>query len=161
MERNIFILIIFSVFFAFMLTACKPAMIERPDKAFQSANRWLGENSGSITSGLAGQKVDAEQAFRQGYVIIYSEGLPKPDIETAGQRRLTAIRAAEVKAQRDLAVFLSQGSRYQSVRFDNYSSSLQQALRGFQYVSKDYSDELRKAAVLLKYDLRGAKGFIR
>lgn len=145
--------------FIVALSACKPDLITKPEVDFQETNAWLTGNKAVITYGLPGQEPDMEQAFRQGYVLVYAEGLPRQGVEHAGQRRLMAQRAAEVVAQRNLAQVLSRGGRYGSVRFDTYSSAMSPALKGFQVVSREYSSELGKAVVLLKYDLRGAQRF--
>lgn len=144
-----------------LLFACKPELVSRPDQTFKEINGWLDDQKSNITYGLPGQAINTDTAFKQGYLLIYGEGLPKKGAETAGQRRLTAQRAAEVIAQRNLAHVLSQGGAYGSVRFDNYSAQLKTALKGFQFVSKEYNDEVGKAAVLIRYDLKGANRFVR
>lgn len=139
-----------------VLAACKPELVTKPEAVFQATHAWMAENKAAITYGLPGQESDMEQAFRQGYILVYAEGLPKQGVEHTAQKRLMAQRAAEVVAQRNLARLLSRDGRYGSVRFDSYSSALQPALQGFQVVSREYNNELGKAVVLLKYDLRGA-----
>lgn len=141
------------------LVACKPELVSSPEAVFQATHAWLAENRAVITYGLPGQEPDMEQAFRQGYILVYAEGQPKPGGEHAGQKRLMAQRAAEVVAQRNLAYLLSRGGRYGSVRFDTYSSAIKPALQGFRIVNSEYNNELGKAVALLKYDLRGAKRF--
>jgi len=144
-----------------VISACKPDMIPQPDKTFPELTNWLTEQKAQITYGLSGQTPDMPTAFKQGYILIYGEGVPKQGIDHAGQRRLTAQRAAEVVAQRNLAFVLSQGNRYGSVRFDTYSAPIKPLLRDFQIVIKEYNNEAGKAAVLIKYDLRGATRFLR
>lgn len=129
-----------------LISACKPDLVSRPETAFQATHAWLAEHRAIITYGLPGQEVDTEQAFRQGYILVYAEGLPKQGVDHAGQKRLTAQRAAEVKAQQGLAHVLAQGERFASLR-----------LQGFRIVTREYSSELEKAAVLLRHDLQGVK----
>lgn len=107
-----------------LLCACKPELVREPAPEFQGVHAWLLENNAQITYGLPNRDADMEQAFRQGYILIYAEGLPKAGIEAAGQKRLTAQRAAEVVAQRGLGRVLSRAGRYGSVRFDTYSAPL-------------------------------------
>ena len=85
------------------MSACKPELVTQPAIIFQETNAWLTGHQAAITYGLNGQQTDMDQAFRQGYILIYGEGLPKKGIDHVGQRRFTAQRAAEVKAQQALA----------------------------------------------------------
>lgn len=140
--------------------ACKPELVSSPETVFQATRAWLAESRAVITFGLPGQEPDMEQAFRQGYILVYAEGQTKPGGEHAGKKRLMAQRAAEVAAQRSLAHLLSRGGRYGSARFDTYSSAIKPALQGFRIVNSEYNTELGRAVTLLKYDLHGgAKRF--
>ena len=144
-----------------VISACKPDMIQQPDKTFPELTSWLTEQKAQVTYGLPGQTPDMSHAFKQGYILVYGEGLPKQGVDHAGQRRLTAQRAAEVIAQRNLSFVLSQGNMYGSVRFDTYSAPIKPLLRDFKIVSREYNNEAGKAAVLIKYDLRGATRSLR
>ncbi len=144
-----------------MITACKTDNVSKPEQTFSNTNIWLLEKKATINYGLPDQPVSMEEAFKQGFILVYGEGLPIKNSSGPGQRRLTAERAAEVVAQRNLSHALSNGGQYGSIRFDTYSAPLKSRLTGFQIVSREYNDEQGKAVVLIKYDLRGATRFVR
>lgn len=139
------------------VTACKPDLVTVPELPFPATSAWLAERQATISFGLPNQSPALDQAFKQGYLLIYGEGTAKQNSEHAGQRRLTAIRAAEVVAQRNLATLLSDNGRQQTVRFDTFTYTITTPLRGFEVVNREYNESLNKAAVLIKFDLKGAK----
>lgn len=127
---------------------------------FPQLEIWLSENKLEINAGQAGV-VEYDKAFAQGTVLAYGEGYPVAGAEGAGKMRLTALRAAEVTAQRNLAEYFAMQATNDEIRFNTYNTRLEAFLKGAQVVASEYNPDLGKAAVLLKLDLKGAKGFAR
>lgn len=126
--------------------------------AFSALDDWLNRNRLAITAGQDG-RMEYDRAFAQGVVIAYGEGTPSGFAAGPGQKRLTAQRAAEVVAQRNMAEFFASHNRSGEVRFMSYTTRLEGFLKGAVVVAEDYDPAAERAAVLLKLDLRGAKGF--
>jgi hypothetical protein len=126
--------------------------------AFSALDDWLNRNMLAITAGQDG-RMEYDRAFAQGAVIAYGEGTHSGFVTSPGQKRLTAQRAAEVVAQRNLAEFFAGHSRSGEVGFMSYTTRLDAFLKGAVVVAEDYDPATERAAVLLKLDLRGAKGF--
>ena len=105
--------------------------------------------------------MDYDRAFAQGAVIAYGEGLPTGFATNPGQKRITAQRAAEVVAQRNMAEFFARYARNGEISFVSYTTRLDALLKGAVVVAEDYDPVAERASVLLKLDLRGAKGFVR
>ncbi|NCB63928.1 MAG: hypothetical protein EOM52_10040, partial [Clostridia bacterium] len=98
-------------------------------------------------------------------ILVVGEGLPKKGT-TGAQRRLTAIRAAEVAAQRSLAELLKGVSiagettvRDAEVESDLIKSSVSAFIKGFQPVVKDWNQQEETALVILKVGVNGPKSF--
>ena len=127
---------------------------------FPELDIWLAENKLAINAGQTGV-AEYDKAFEQGIVLAYGEGYPVAGAEGAGKKRLTALRAAEVVAQRNLAEYFSPRVTNGEISFSSYSTHLEAFLKGAQVVASEYNNDLGKAAVLLKLDLRGAKGFAK
>lgn len=127
---------------------------------FAGLDNWLNRNMLVVTAGRDGQ-MDYDRAFAQGAVIAYGEGTPTDFATSPGQKRLTAQRAAETVAQRNMADFFARYARNGEVRFVSYATRLDAFLKGVVVVAEDYDPVAERAAVLLKLDLRGAKGFVR
>ena len=127
---------------------------------FPKLDVWLAENKLVINSGKS-EAAEYDKAFEQGIVLAYGEGTPVADAEGAGKKRLTALRAAEVVAQRNLADFFASNALNGEVKFGTYSTRLEAFLKGAQVVASEYNPDMEKAAVLLKLDLGGAKGFAK
>lgn len=127
---------------------------------FAALDNWLNRNMLVVTAGQDGQ-MDYDRAFAQGAVIAYGEGVPSRFATNPGQKRLTAQRAAETVAQRNMADFFARYARNGEVRFMSYATRLEAFLKGAVVVAEDYDPVAERAAVLLKLDLRGAKGFAR
>lgn len=123
-------------------------------------DNWLNRNMLVVTAGPGGQ-MDHDRSFAQGAVIAYGEGAPTGFDINPGQKRLAAQRAAEAAAQRNLADFFAQYSRNGEIRFMTYATRLDTLLRGAAVVAEDYDPVAERAGVLLKLDLRGARGFAR
>jgi hypothetical protein len=127
---------------------------------FPELDTWLAKNRLAINVGQS-DVVEYDKAFAQGAVLAYGEGYPVAGAEGAGKKRLTAVRAAEVVAQRNLAEYFSRYATNGEVRFSSYKTRLEAFLQGAHVAVSDYNAELGKAAVLLRLDLGGAKGFAR
>ena len=125
---------------------------------FPELTDWLSHNGLAVSVGQDGH-MDDEGVFSQGVVIAYGEGAPVADAAGPGQKRLTALRAAEVVAQRNLAQFLSRHAMNNEIRFTTYTVTVEAFLKGAVVVMSEYDPDRERAAVLLKLDLRGAKGF--
>jgi hypothetical protein len=136
----------------------KAATASTAAPAFSALDAWLNRNMLVITAGQDG-RMDHERAFAQGAVIAYGEAVPSGFATDSGKKRLTAVRAAEVVAQRNLADFFAGKTRSGEVRFMSFTTRLDAFLKGAVVVAEDYDPVSDRAAVLLKLDLRGAKGF--
>jgi len=121
---------------------------------------WLEQNKMTVNAGLANVPEPA-QAFSQGAVIAIGEGFPLADAEDPGKKRLTAIRAAETAAQRNLLEFFARSANGNELRFDTYTVQLEGFLKGAVIVASDYNPDRERAAILLRLDLKSAKGFIK
>jgi len=161
MKMRFFLLLVSLFSMSLIFSGCKSDMVSKPDRPYPEISSWLAEHKSSVTYGLPGQQPDMESAFKQGYILVLGEGLPKQGVSNPGQQRLTAQRAAEVVALRNLSFVLTQGGRYGSIRFGNYSSPLKPGLQGSQVVLKAFNKESGKAAVLIEFDLEGIKNLTR
>jgi hypothetical protein len=126
---------------------------------FPELDIWLIENKLAINVGKS-EAAGFDKAFEQGIVLAYGEGYPLAEAEGA-KKRLTAVRAAEVVAQRNLAEYLARNAVNGEIKFSTYNTQLEAFLKGAQVVASEYNPDLGKAAVLLKLDLGGAKGFAK
>lgn len=125
---------------------------------FPELDAWLAQNGLVVTAGEA-KVYDYDRAFAQGAVIAYGEGLPRTGAEGAGQKRLTALTAAEAVAKRNLAAYFARYATDGQIRFDSGTVRLESFLRGVAVVAREYNADREKAAVLVKLDIRGYKGF--
>ena len=126
---------------------------------FAKANQWLHQENISITKTVT-------QAFRDGYIVIEGEGLPSANAATLGQRRLTAQRAAEVVAYRNLAQFLNgvavvgdSTTQDMQIRYDTVRTAVNGFIKGAQVIYKDYNDREGSAMVLVKVGMTGPESF--
>lgn len=129
------------------------------EERFGKANRWLNQESLTITRTVT-------QAFTDGYIVMEGEGLPSANSSTLGQRRLTAERAAEVVAYRNLAQFLDgvavtgdTTTRDMQIRYDTVRTAVSAFIKGAQVIYKDYNDQERSATVLVKVGMSGPESF--
>lgn len=127
---------------------------------FPELDTWLAKSKLSVNVGQSAV-VEYDKAFAQGIVLAYGEGYPVAGAEGAGQKRLTAVRAAEVTAQRNLAEYFTRYATNGEIRFSTYKTRLDAFLKGAQIAVSEYNPNLGKAVVLLKLDLNGAKGFAK
>lgn len=119
---------------------------------------WLEQNRMTVNAGLANVP-EQTQAFSQGAVIALGEGFPQATADEPGKKRLTAIRAAEAAAQRNLLDFFARRAAGGQLRFDNAVVQLDGFVKGALIVASDYNPDRERAAVLLRLDLQGAQGF--
>jgi hypothetical protein len=126
---------------------------------FAKANQWLHQENISITKTVT-------QAFRDGYIVIEGEGLPSPHAATLGERRLTAQRAAEVVAYRNLVQFLNgvaivgdSTTQDMKIRYDTVRTAVNGFIKGAQVIYKDYNDQEGSAMVLVKVGMTGPESF--
>jgi hypothetical protein len=126
---------------------------------FAKANQWLYQEHMSITKTVT-------QAFRDGYIVIEGEGLPSARAATPGERRLTAQRAAEVVAYRNLVQFLNgvavvgdSTTQDMKIRYDTVRSAVNGFIKGAQVIYKDYNDQEGSAMVLVKVGMTGPASF--
>ena len=110
-------------------------------------------------------KADMGSAYRQEAIMVVGEGVGKKGT-TGGQYRLTAIRAAEVVAQRALAEMLKGVSivgetvvRDAELESDQIKSSVNAFVKGFQPVLKEFNEQDQTAIVILKVGVNGPAGF--
>jgi hypothetical protein len=126
---------------------------------FPELDKWLIENKLAINAGKS-EAAGYDKAFEQGIVLAYGEGYPLAEAEGA-KKRLTAVRAAEVVAQRNLAEYFARNAVNGEIKFSTYSTRLEAFLKGAEVVASEYNPDQGKAAVLIKLDLGGAKGFAK
>jgi hypothetical protein len=125
---------------------------------YRTAREYIRKEKVTVT-------VTVEQAFKQDAILVVGEGVPKKGT-TGGQRRLTAIRAAEVSAQRALAELLKGVSitgettvRDAELESDVIKSSVNAFIKGFQPVVKDWNAGEETALVILKVGMSGPRSF--
>lgn len=129
------------------------------DERFQRANEWLNQQKLSITQ-------SPSDAFINGYILVAAEGLPKPDVVGAGQKRVTAERAAEVIAYRKLAEFLDGVAvvgdslvKDAALQYDVVRTAVAGFVKGAQVVHKEYNREDETALVIMKVGMTGPGSF--
>lgn len=127
-------------------------------KNYKMAREYIKKEKVTVT-------VTVEQAFAQDAILVVGEGVPKKGT-TGAQRRLTALRAAEVSAQRALAELLKGVSivgettvRDAEVESDVIKSSVSAFIKGFSPVVKDWNEREESALVILKVGMSGPRSF--
>lgn len=127
-------------------------------KNYKIANDYIQKENVTITK-------TAEQAFAQDTIMVVGEGVPKRGTSGA-QRRLTALRAAEVAAQRALAEVLNGVSIVggktvadASAESREIGSSVATFIKGFSPVVKDWNNREETALVILKVGMSGPDSF--
>ena len=110
-------------------------------------------------------KPEMGSAFRQDAMLVVGEGVGKKGT-TGGQYRLTALRAAEVVAQRALAEMLKgvvivgdTVVKDAELESDLIRSSINTFVKGFQPVLKEFNEREGTALVILKVGVSGPQGF--
>jgi hypothetical protein len=128
------------------------------DNRFQKARKYLNDNKVVITTTV-------EQAFTQDVILVMGEGVPKKGA-TGGQKRLTAITAAKVIAQRRLvellegvAVVSETTVKDSELASDIIKTAVTGFVKGTQPVIEDWNASEETALVILKMGVSGPKGF--
>jgi len=134
------------------------AQAEEIDLKYKVARKYLIETKQTIT-------VTTEQAFQQDAILVMGEGVGKKGTSGA-QKRLTAITAAKVKAQRALAELLhgvavvSETSVQDSeLASDEIKTVVAGFVRGSQVVVQEWNPAEETALVILKVGMTGPKSF--
>jgi len=155
MRKAILLIGICGVIFAQQSDQLSP----RISTAFETANQWLHQNNLSITT-------SPEQAFVNDYILVAAEGLPSPNANTPGQKRLTAERAATVLAYRQLAEFLEGVAvvgdtlvKDMELQYDVVRTAVAGFVKGAQIVYKEWNPQEEVALVMVKVGMNGPKGF--
>lgn len=134
------------------------ASADEVDLKYKVARKYLVETKQTIT-------VTVEQAFKQDAILVVGEGVGKKGTSGA-QKRLTAITAAKVKAQRTLAEMLHgvavvsettvQDSELAS---DEIKTVVAGFIRGAQVVVQEWNAADETALVILKVGMTGPRSF--
>lgn len=126
--------------------------------SYKAADAYIKKEKVTIT-------VTVEQAFKQDAILVVGEGVPKKGT-SGGQKRLTAITAAKVKAQRALAELLSGVAivsettvKDSELESDVIKTAVRGFVRGAQVVVQEYNAEEESAVVILKVGMTGPKSF--
>jgi len=100
------------------------------------------------------------------YIIMEGEGLPSENAKTPGQKRLTAIRAAEIVAYRNLAQFLDgvaiagdASIKAMALNYEVVRVAVTGFVKGAQVVYKEYNEKDEVALVLIKVGMTGPGSF--
>lgn len=128
------------------------------DIRFKQARKYLNDSNMTIT-------VTVEQAYKQDAILVMGEGLPKKGA-TGGQKRLTAITAAKVVAQRRLAELLEGVAivsettvKDSELVSDVIKTAVTGFIKGAQPVMQEWNASEETALVILKVGLSGPKSF--
>ena len=153
---SIFLAMILSVF-AFNCYAQSSSGLA--DERFAKADQWLHQKNLSITKSTS-------QAFVDSHIVVEGEGLPSREAMTTGQKRLTAIRAAEVVAYRRLAEFLEgvgiagdSTTKDLTLKYDTVRITVTGFVKGAQVIYREYNEKDETALVLLKVGVTGPAGY--
>jgi hypothetical protein len=141
-----------------MLSISSLAFGDEVDNRFQQAQKYLNENNLIVTTTV-------EQAYTQDAILVIGEGVPKRGT-VGGQKRLTAVTAAKVVAQRRLAEMLegvavvSQTTvRDSELASDIIKTAVTGFVKGTQIVVQDWNSQEETALVILKVGVNGPKSF--
>lgn len=128
------------------------------DNRFQKARKYLHDNKLTITTTV-------EQAYKQDAVLVMGEGVPKKGT-SGSQKRLTAITAAKVVAQRRLtemlegvAVVSETTVKDSELVSDSIKTAVTGFIKGAQVVTQDWNEREETALVILKVGMSGPKSF--
>jgi hypothetical protein len=128
------------------------------DKRFVQARKYLKDNKMTITTTV-------EQAYTQDAILVMGEGVPKKGV-TGGQKRLTAITAAKVIAQRRLAELLEGVAivsettvKDSELVSDVIKTAVTAFIKGAQPVMQDWNEKEETALVILKVGVSGPNSF--
>lgn len=126
------------------------------DKRFKEARKYLADNNTEITTNV-------EEVFTKDYILVVGEGSPKKGSEK-GQRRLTAITAAKVTAQRRLAEMISgvaivseTSVKDSELVSDAIKTAVVGLVKGGQVVVQEWNDRDETALVIMRVGTKGPK----
>ncbi|HPX61196.1 MAG TPA: hypothetical protein PLN25_05445 [Deltaproteobacteria bacterium] len=141
-----------------MLGISNIAMGDEVDSRFRVARKYLDENNLTVTTTI-------DQAYVQDAILVVGEGLGKKGTVGA-QKRLTAITAAKVAAQRRLAELLHGVAvvsettvRDSELESDVIKTAVTGLVRGAQPVIQEYNEREETALVILKVGMNGPRSF--
>ena len=119
------------------------------------AGQWLHKENLSPTRTVT-------EAFVNNHIIVEGEGFPSRGAATAGQKRLTALRAAEIAAYRRLAEFVDgvavtgdTTTRDLALELDTVRIAVTGFVHGAQMIYREYDGREETARVLLKTGMTG------
>ncbi|MEI6214201.1 MAG: hypothetical protein WCP10_08855 [Desulfuromonadales bacterium] len=147
-----------SIIIALLLAAglYTPVCGEEIDSRFPQAREFLRTSGMTITT-------SADQAYGQKAILVMGEGVPKKGA-VGGQKRLTALTAAKVVAQRRLAEILegvtivsSTTIRDSQRQSETIKTTVTGFVRGAQPVVQDWNAEEETALVVLQVGITGAR----
>jgi len=128
------------------------------DSRFQKARKYLSDNNVTITTTV-------EQVFTQDVILVVGEGVAKKGT-TGGQKRLTAITAAKVIAQRRLvellegvAVVSETTVKDSELASDMIKTAVTGFIKGTQPVVEEWNAAEETALVILRMGMSGPKSF--
>ncbi len=141
-----------------MLGISSVAFGDEIDNRFQKARKYLNDSKMTITTTV-------DQAYTQDAILVIGEGVPKKGT-TGGQKRLTAITAAKVVAQRRLAELIEGVAIVSETTVKDselVSDAIKTAVTGFikgaQPVMQEWNEKEETALVILKIGMSGPKSF--
>lgn len=134
------------------------AFADEVDNRFKKARKYLNDTNMTITTTV-------EQAYTQDAILVMGEGVPKKGT-IGGQKRLTAITAAKVVAQRRLvemlegvAVVSETTVKDSELASDIIKTAVTGFVKGAQVVMQDWNAQEETALVIIKVGMSGPKGF--
>jgi len=129
------------------------------DQRFEKADRWLHEKNLSVTR-------SPEEALVNEYILASGEGVPAATAATAGEKRITAERAATVLAYRALGEMLEGVSlvgdtkvKNASLEYDAVRAAVTGFIKGAQIVYQEYNEGQEVALVMVKVGMTGPQSF--
>lgn len=150
MKKQILAALVFAMSFTSL------AFGDEIDKRFKTARKYLSDNKTEITSNV-------EEVFTKDYILVVGEGSPKKG-SVKGQRRLTAITAAKVVAQRRIAelvegvAIVSETTVKDSeLVSDDIKSAVAGLVKGAAVVVQDWNENSETALVIMKVGTKGSR----
>jgi hypothetical protein len=141
-----------------MMGTSSLAFGDEVDNRFKQARKYLNDNKVAITTTV-------DQAYLQDAILVVGEGAPKKGV-TGGQKRLTAITAAKVIAQRRLAELLEGVAivsettvKDSELVSDVIKTAVTGFIKGAQPVIQEWNASEETALVILKIGMSGPKSF--
>ena len=159
MKKNAMMLAAAMILLIFVLNCYAQSSAGLADERFAKVNQWLRQENLSITKGTG-------QAFMDNHIVVEGEGLPAKDAMTLGQKRLTAIRAAEIVAYRRLSEFIDgvgiagdSTTKDLALKYDVVRVAVTGFVKGAQIIYREYNEKEETALVLLKAGMTGPASY--